>query len=168
MCRTALHALAVKKNWELSLDITFWTISSVNVFPWSASSSGLVKCLAVLLRNFIPSFICVTKSFRPAVTKLRFWSFKNHRIWVFKVIMSMSNEHKEVFSTLVEYLYKWHTFISQILFGKDIFFNVYRNWLGYFKKFVKSRRWLGYSAEIGTLNCNSINFKKTREMKVCQ
>ena len=66
------HTYLVKKNWELSLDITFWTISSVNIFLCSASSSGLAKCLAVLLRNFIPSFICATKSFRSAVTAVNY------------------------------------------------------------------------------------------------
>ena len=39
------------------------------------------------------------------------------------------------------------------------------NWLRYSLKclffwFVKSRRWLGYSAEIRTLNCNSTNFQE--------
>ena len=43
---------------------------------------------------------------------------------------------------------------------KGHFFNAYRNWLGYFKKFVKSRHY------VGTLNCTSTDFKKIREMKV--
>ena len=34
------------------------------------------------------------------------------------------------------------------------------------KKFLNGIYWLGYSAEIATLNCNSTNLKKIREMKV--